>query len=216
MAISFDIQLATYNGALRRLGSTELVTLTEERRARRILDGVWENGRAVSKCLSRGDWNFALRSAKMEPETGIETAFGWQFAFEIPSDYERLSALGNDEFFRTSLTADQYAVEGDYWLANDDTLYARWISSDQEFGFDSGKWTVSFRDYLECYMAFRSCEPITSSRSLKGEIAQEMAESLKEGKSNDAMGEGVKFRPQGNWARSRGGRANRDRVNSLP
>lgn len=216
MAISGDVQLASYNGALRRIGSTRLASLTENRKSRRELDSAWENGRAVQKCLQRADWNFALRSAKMDAETGIETEFGWRYAFEIPSDYERLSALGRDEFFRTSLTALEYGVEGDYWLANDEELYARWVSSDPSFGFDSGKWTEGFRDYLECYLAFRVVEVLTGNRQLKADIFSEMRDALKEGKSTDAMEEGTKFRPPGSWVTSRGNRPYRDRVRQLP
>lgn len=216
MAISGDVQLATYNGALRRLGSTKLASLTEERKARRIMDDIWENGRSVRKCLARGDWNFALRAVKLDAETGIETEFGWSYAFQIPEDMVRLSALGRDEYFRTSLTGEEYAVEGDYFLTSDDELYVRFVSDDGSFGFDSGKWTPGFRDYLECYHAFHACEPITSSRTLKADLYQEMRDALGEAKTVDAMEEGVKFRPSGSWVRSRSGRNFRERVNRLP
>lgn len=206
MAITSDIQLSVYNGALRRLGSRRLASLTENRKPRRVLDDIWNNGEAVRKALTRADWNFALRAIKMEPDTDIETGFGFDYAYTKPEDFIRLSALGGDEYFRHSLIDGQYTDEAGFWLTGIDPLYVRFVSSDGSFGFDSSKWTPGFRDYLECEMAFEACEPITNSRSKLSDISVQKRDALAEAKSNDAMNEGVKMLPSGSWSRARGGR----------
>ena len=98
MAISADIKLDIYNGALLRLASRKLASLTEGRESRRVLDQYWgAQNKIVSYALERGDWNFALRARKLEADTAVEPQWGWTYAYEKPTDFRRLSALSGDE-----------------------------------------------------------------------------------------------------------------------
>ena len=51
MAITNSDRLDVYNGALRRLGSRRLASLTENREPRRVLDDIWNNGALVNYAL---------------------------------------------------------------------------------------------------------------------------------------------------------------------
>ena len=211
MAISNTDKLVIYNGALRRLGSRKLSTLTENREPRRVLDDIWDNARLVDYALERGEWNFAIRSVQGAYNPAIEPEFGFRRAFDKPDDFCRLATLSADEYFRTPMTAHQYTDEGGYWLSDADTLYIRYVSSHDSYGHDSSRWTDTFRKYLEAVMAFEGCERITNSAQKQDTLERQAMRLLSQAKSTDAMQEGVKFRPLGGWVTSRGQSIERDR-----
>lgn len=211
MAISNTDKLDVYNGALRRLGSRRLASLSESREPRRVLDDIWNNGAVVNYALERGEWNFALKAVQGAYNSSVQPEFGFRRAFDKPDDFRRLASLSTDEYFRIPMTASQYTDEGGYWLADDDTIFIKYVSSDGSYGHDSSRWTESFRYYLECVMALEAAERITNSRTKVADIAEAMRRYLSEAKSTDAMQEGVKFKPPGSWTISRGSTLDRER-----
>lgn len=219
MAISGDIKLDIYNGALLRLSSRKLSSLSEAREPRRVLDHFWgSQNKLVSYALERGDWNFALRARQLEADTAIEPEFGWEYAYAKPSDFRRLSSLSADERFNDALTAQGYADEAGYWLTDVEPLNVRYVSDDADYGFNSGVWTEGFRDYLEVRLAWLSCQRITNDDGLKGALGHDMKKALAAAKSVDAMEEGTKFLPAGSWSNARSGRwgRTREKSRSLP
>lgn len=207
MAITTEAKLAVYNGALRRLGSRQIASLTEAREPRRVLDSAWgADNDAVLTALERADWNFATRASQLTYETSITPGFGWTRAFAKPADLVRLTSLSDDAFFQRPLTDREYVEEANYWYCGYDTVYVRYVSSNTNYGLDSGKWPSSFKDYLECWLAWTCCERITNSTTKKVDLARDMRDSLKAAKSIDAMAEGVKFPPRGSWAAAKVGR----------
>lgn len=58
-------------------------------------------------------------------------------------------------------------------------------------------------------MALEACERITNSDTKMQLIERDQRKYLTQAKSTDAMQEGVKFRPVGAWASSRGGNYDR-------
>lgn len=212
MAISGDIKLSVFNGALRMLGSRRLAALSENREPRRVLDDIWNNGEVVDEALEQGDWNFALRSRMLDYESDVETGFGFRRAFARPSDFKRLSALSDNEYFRQPLTDQHYSAEGAYFLADLDVLYVRYVSNDGDYGQNSGLWTSAFKTYLEAKMAFEACERITNSTSKQNQIVGIMRDALANAKGVDGMNDGPKMIPHGSWstARNRGAIGRRD------
>lgn len=204
MAVSSEVKLAIYNGALRHLGSRNLSSLTENREPRRVLDDIWGSSNDMVKlALTRGEWNFGLRTMVLDYNPSIEPDFGFQRAFDKPTDYARLAGLSADEYFRTPLTNSQYVEEAAFWFSDHDAIYIRYVSTDTAYGMDSAKWSEPFKKYLEYYMAYEGCERITNSTTKEDRLYRKMTDALKVAKSNDAMAEGVKFLPSGSWVRSR-------------
>lgn len=211
MAVSSDVKLAIYNGALRRLGSRSLASLTENREPRRVLDDVWGDANNVVKlALERGEWNFAIRSVEGDYSPSVEPGFGFRRAFDKPTDFRRLAALSANEYFKPPLTNDDYMDEGGYWFTDQDVLYIRYVSSDGDYGLNSGLWPEIFKTYLECYLAAEACERITNSTNKVMINERAAKDALRDAKSHDAMNEGVKFMPGGSWSGARGGRVRRE------
>lgn len=211
MAISSEVKLALYNGALRRLGSRELASLTENREPRRVLDGIWGGSdRVVKKALEKGEWNFAIRTVEGTYSSTVEPDFGFRRAYDKPTDMRRLAALSADEYFGRPLVNAQYVDEAGYWFTDLDVLYVRYISDNTDYGLNSAAWPEAFKEYIECDLAWEACERITNATAKRDRIERDRMNALKSAKSNDAMAEGVKFLPHGSWSSSRSGRFGRN------
>ena len=206
MAITSDDKLKIYNGALRRLGSRRLGSLTENREPRRVLDDAWgSSDDTVKAALEKGEWNFAIRAVEGIYSPTIEPAFGHNRAYEKPDDFRRLAALSADEYFRHPLVDAEYSDEAGFWFASRDVLYIRYVSDHTDFGLNSSQWTEAFKTYLECDLAWEICERVTNSTSKRDRVERDRDNALRGAKSVDAMQEGVKFPPRGSWSMARGG-----------
>lgn len=214
MAILTTDKLDIYNRALGKLGSRKLSSLSENREPRRVLDGHWgDNDNLVTYALEIGDWDFATRIVELSYSPSVEPSFGHRYAFDKPSDLARVTSLSANEFFSAPLTARQYDSVADYWFADLQALYVKYVSSDASYGFNSAGWTEAFKQYLSDRLAWLSCERITNSTQKRDRLERDMMKAEARAKSNDAMAEGVKFPPAGSWAGSRfGARRERSRI----
>src|SRR5690606_11544358 len=108
-----------------------------DRKSRRELDGVFERG-GVRTCLKQGQWNFAMRTVRLDYSPSVEPDFGFARAFAKPEDWVRTCGVSEDEFFKSTLL--DYVDEAGFWFADIDTIYVRYVSDDVEYGLDYGKW----------------------------------------------------------------------------
>ncbi len=134
-------KLKIYNGALAIIGERQLASLTEERESRRQLDLIYDDG-GILGCLEAGQWYFAMRSQKITYDPSITPDWGYKFVFDVPSDHIRTCGLCQDEFFSVPLL--EYKEEANFWYANLQTIYVRFVSSDTNYGLDMSLWPASF------------------------------------------------------------------------
>ncbi len=195
-------QLTLYNGALRILGQSKLSSLTEDVEPRYVLDDIWSDG-ARDACLEAGYWNFAIRTVEASYNTGVEPDFGFQRAFDKPTDWLRTVSLASDDRFYCLLTDRSYKDEADYWFCDNDTLYIRYVSNDTSYGYDYGKWPQSFVKFVEAHLANEARYRILQANVKRTEIEKAYNKAKKDALSKDAMNEGVKFMPENGWAGAR-------------
>jgi hypothetical protein len=204
-------KLSVYQGACAALGTRRLVSLTENQLTRRELDGVFARG-GIRNCLSMGQWNFATRSVQLDYSPSITPQFGYQRAFDKPTDWVRTVGLCSDEYFREPLL--DVVDESGYWFADLDTIYLRYVSDDSQYGGDYSLWPENFNSLVECFFAREICLRITQNQSLKESLEQDFRRLLAKAKSTDAMDDATKFPPTGSWVRARRGNSSRrDRGN---
>lgn len=201
-------QLNLYNEALRLLGERKLLSLTENREPRRVLDDVWDGG-AINYCLEQGQWNFATRAVMIEKSTTQIPAFGYEFAFDKPSDCLRTIGVASDEYFNTPLT--QMIEEVGFWFTDIDPIYVRYISNSSEYGTDLTRWPQTFVKYVAAYLAHEASWGITQDKDKRRDAKAEMMMRLIDARSKDAMSDPTAFLPQGSWSAARAGGGNRDR-----
>lgn len=199
-------RLALYNGALRKLGQPRLSALTDEGKGRRALDDCYDE--VVAFCLERGLWNFAMRLVELETTPSADTTFGYSCIFDKPDDWIRTAGVTSDPRGNSPLLA--YDDRADYWLADIDTIYVRYVSNDPAYGLDLGRWPESFVQYVQTVLAFESCETVTGSDSRKGRLEKDVKAAFSNASNKDAMNEpSTRFLPVGRILSARGSAYNR-------
>ncbi len=201
-------QLSLYNEALRLCGERKLASLSENREPRRILDSVWD-ANAINYCLEQGQWNFAMRTAKIESNPSMQPPFGYQYAFDRPNDLIRISGLCSDEYFNNPLL--EYEEEAGYWFADVDEIYIRYVSNDASYGNDYSLYPETYMRYVATYLAVEIVDRLTQNASLYDKLYGLMKRRLTDARSKDAMADPTKFLPTGSWVRSRRGGSSSDR-----
>ena len=198
-------KLAIYNEALGHLGSRELASLAENRDPRRRLDRAWDN--AVRYTLEQAPWSFAIRSLQLEPTRSVTPAFGFSLAYQKPDDWLKTVELTSDERF--DCPVKRYSDESGFWWTDTDPLFARFVSTDPAYGFDLSRWSATFSTYLAIRLARQTCQRITGSSSMMGDLVKLEKEERKRAKANDALNTAPVFPPMGTWVRDRMGRGGR-------
>jgi hypothetical protein len=204
-------KLDLYNKALRMLGERKLASLSEERKPRRLLDDVWDQG-GIEYCLEQAQWHFAMRTIQIDYDPSIEPGFGYRRAFVKPSDWVRTSALTTDEYFNNPLTA--YSDEAGYWYSDHDLLYVKYVSNDASYGNDLNSWPTTFEDYVAAYFASEISLGVNSDENKYLALLKILDRKKLDAKSKDAQAESTKFPAPGSWSGSRTGtRSGRERGN---
>jgi len=211
-------RLAIYNNALMLAGEASLASLTEEGKRRRLLDRVWDSN-GTRYCLEQGQWQFAMRTQRIDYDPDIEPDFGYTRGFQKPTDWVLTSALCSDEFFNAPLRA--YADELDYWYADLDLIYVKFVSDDADYGGDLANWPATFCDYVDAYFASKVIFDLTSDKArvqfllgAQGKVdGGELGRRLKIAKSRAAMTQPSRTPPPGSWNRARYGGPRGDRGN---
>lgn len=196
-------RLSLYNSALLELGLRGLTSLTENRESRRVLDTAWNDG-AIEYCLEQGFWEFAIRTQEMTYDPSITPDFGYQYAYNKPSDYIRTYAFCSDEDFDNPIT--RYSDEANVWYTDFDTIYVQYVSDDTDYGFNYAAWSNTFTYMAALYLASQICIRLTQSQTKKDKIDKDLNRALVDARSKSAMNKPVRFMHPGTWssARNRG------------
>lgn len=206
-------RLSLYQGALLAVGERELTAVTDDTPSRRYLDQAWNSGDGfVNEVLNASQWTFATRTQQLSHETGVDLQFGHSYAFEIPSDMVRLTALCSDEFFNVPLTA--YQIEAGYYFASVDPVYVSYVSNDTAYGGDLARWPSDVGEYARLLLARKIVPRLNGNKTDLDRLDKDIKRALKDAKSANAMERPTAFPPTGSWVRARmGGRTGRERGN---
>ena len=201
---------ALYQQVLTELGDDSLLT-ERSGEARRAIDDVYDE--AVNECLEAGSWNFAMETIKATADTGITPSFGYSKVFAKPSDFLRTQSISEDEHLSTPLL--DYYDDINFWSAEYNPIYVRYVSNDTGMGLEKTRWTANFKRYVELELACRVCmrlladgELTVNSRSaILGTLELKRDKARRRALNLDALNEvNPKFPPEGSWGQSRGGR----------
>lgn len=204
-------QLKLYNGALRNVGEGALSSLSEARGPRYLLDAVWDED-PIKYCLEQGQWQFATRTVKLLASTDVEPDFGYQCAFEKPTDYCRTTGISESEFFHEPMT--RYSDEAGFWFADMDTIYVKYVSDDAEYGRSYALWSQSFGMYVSAFMAGQIAHRITGSKTTREDMEKVMEKLLSSAQGKDGLNRPTTFPSRGSLVAARHGRSgfyNRER-----
>lgn len=204
-------KLGLYNGALRILQERKLASLSENREPRRLLDDAYGDGStngAVRYCLEMGQWTFATRTVQVDYSPSVTPSFGYDYAFDQPSDLVRTIAVCADEDCMVPLL--RYSDERRYWYAYEQTLYVKYVSNHASYGADLSLWPENFAKLVEAYLAKEIAGNLTQGENKIILAERGWKEAKKEARSFDAMNKPTAFFPEGGWSASRRGRSRRN------
>jgi hypothetical protein len=94
--------------------------------------------------------------------------------------------------------------EPNYWFANCDPLYVKYVSNSSAYGKDLSIWPETFADYVALRLALKTCKRITGKEPSE-ELIRAEKKARMDARAKDAMNEPIGFPPVGTWVRSRGG-----------
>jgi len=194
-------KLAIYNGALALLSETPLSSLSENRSSRQWLDFAWDNDNLIDYCLQQGQWYFATRTMKMTPSTTLVPAFGWAYAYEIPSDFKGMVGLWIDSFCNVGL--QDYAIEAGVIYSAWDVIYLKYVSNAPTYGGNLAAWPQAFARFVQAELALLAEPSISNSPTIyqKVEIAQKKRRAI--ALNNDMRDKPMDTLPLGRWTKSR-------------
>ncbi len=191
-------KLGLYNGALLILGERKIASLAEAREPRRALDDAYDD--ALAYGLEAGFWNFAMRAVQADSSTSVTPTFGYNYAFTKPDDFVKLYAFSANETFVPPLL--DIVDEPNYWYANIDPLYVKYVSNDAAYGGDLSIWSETYSQYIQIRLAIKTCKRITGKQPDSDMVMMEKR-ALAQARSKDAMDEPPGFPPRGSWVNSR-------------
>jgi hypothetical protein len=197
-----------YNLALLQMKAS-VVAVGEVNEATRTLDALYDT--VLAEMLEAGFWVFAMRTVQITVDPLITPSFGYQSAFNKPSDWVRTYDISLNE----SMTPPLYGWIEEYnlFFADSDPLYVRYVSNAAVgYGMDLTRWTTRFAKAVAFELAARAGPKATgTSDSFKKTLLEEAAMALSKALMFEALREPPKRLPQGQWnqgrfARSRSGR----------
>lgn len=199
-------KLGVWNQALIHLGSSPIVTLTDDVKAVNVFNRAWSG--VVEEAFNQGDWNFAKEVAELVQ--GGTPSDGYNYSYDYPADYERTIAINPDPEFEVPFV---YFEELDGVInSNVAPLYIRYISTDKMADAEVGTWPTMFWRFVAVKLAYETCERITQSSSLEDRLERKEQKALFKARSVDARNEAGDVIKESSWLRSRRGGAGRGNV----
>jgi len=191
------------NAALRRGGGAKrILDLTDSVGSAGIAGDVLSFER--DELMRSGAWNFAITRIKLA-QLATLPAFGWSFAYALPSDFERVISV-HDNADGTGVVP--YKIES---IQQSDGSYINVIASDASDIYlrycrqitDPNLMTASFRQVLILRMAKIFAISIAKSNPLYQALDAEEQRAYRRARSVDGIEDWPEMLPEGSWASSR-------------
>lgn len=187
------------NAALRKIGGTDITSLTDGTKNANIAADLYEETR--DGLLRSHPWNFATRRASLA-QISTTPAFEFDFAHAVPADWLRTVSVHDNDAGLGSLYSRMENMSGTRAiLSNSDTVYMRYVAQVT----DTNAMTADFRAVLETMLAREFALPVASSNTMHGVMDDQLRPLLAKAQTSDAQGSSPERRPRGSWANSRGG-----------
>jgi hypothetical protein len=185
------------NAALQLIkNSRQIADRTEGSKEANACDVIFDELRDAM--LEMHTWTFAKKRVQLA-RISDAPAFGWDYAYELPSDCLRLMAVFDNGDARGSVA---YVLEDGALLTDATSVYIIYIRRLT----DPNQMSAAFRIALSKLLASRLAVTLTASPSLSSEMyKQYLDQDLPAAKSADSMQTGPKTLPESDWVSSRHG-----------
>ena len=165
-----EVQLC--NLALAKVGDEQITSLTENSKAARLCNLVYEPMRDAT--LRAHPWNFAIKRIELAANT-LTPAYEYNTQFTLPSDFLRL--IGTN-----MLDTAKFTVEGNQLLCNVSALKIKYIYAVT----DPNVFDWLFNEALSARIAAELSIPMTDNRSLTVDLFNLFSTKLSDARTADA------------------------------
>lgn len=207
-------KLQLWNRALYHLGEGKLVDTDPDvdgTEPAYVFDEMWPT--VALDALSRGDWDFAIKTAEISQSVTTTVIVGYNYAYDHPDDWVRTICYSLEPDFTDSVYAydadvDVYHERGSYFT-NADKFYLRYVSDDYVDDSEIAGYPPSYFEFCALLLAAQSCERLTQGTEQAQKLEKAAEKQLVKAKSNDARNLKQQRIRRGNWLRSFRGDADR-------
>lgn len=191
--------LQIYNDALLILGfgHQKLTEGASDSKFRTILDTVVDSG-LVESMLEDIGWFWAQSSTKISYNPSIDPAWGYRYAFDLPSNMRRLDGVFADDYMRHPIKF--YEQENSVIYADYQELYLKFVSDD--FITTPATWPALFRRLIGARLA-KDAAPSFQGQVDWQRVEQTFMSRESEAKSADVMASPPRVLSAGSWVGGR-------------
>jgi hypothetical protein len=185
------------NRALQKVGEARIADITEDVKAARECNAMFDAVRDTLLGDPRAVWNFATRRAVLSVD-GTEPAWGFAGAYPLPANAIRI--LEVDGFGHGDWRVEDHAGAPAILVDATGELHVRYVARIT----DTAVYPPLFAEALACQLALQLVETLTQSNTKKQLIAQELEQCLALARRADAREGAPRTLPDTGWAQVRG------------
>lgn len=183
--------------ALREITAVTIVDWEEDSPVGDITRDLW--GQAVRKALSRHEWRFAMKQAKLSKSSNTPTA-RHDYIYTLPGDFIRLATVADNDAMSPVMVGKDYRQFHDGIYTSAEDVYIEYVFYDEATSSPAiGTWPAWFIDVFSADYAAVLAGPLKSDRSRR-DMEKLAQERLSEDKSIDSSQQPVIHRPRSRWA----------------
>lgn len=176
------------NNALAKLGEDVIISLTENSKAARTCNLLFESIRDA--LLRSHPWNFAIRRVELAQLT-TTPVFEWSYEYQLPTDCLRALMLEEDDI--------EFKIEGRKLLTDNDTAKLKYIARVE----DPNEYDTLFAELLSARLAAEMAPILSDSTTLAQLMWELYQQKLKETRSMDAQEGSPENITANTWVESR-------------
>lgn len=176
------------NNALIKVGADAITALTEDVKAARVCNRIYEIMR--DDLLRSHPWNFAIARSSLA-KLSAAPAFGYSSQYQLPSDCLRV--LGVQDIYK------EYRIEGRKVLTDSNAIKLVYIKKEE----DPTQYDSSFSNLLALKLAAEIAYTMTNDAGLAQLLSREYKEELKKAKRLDAQEDSLKELTTTTWTDGR-------------
>jgi len=164
------------NNALIKIGEETITSLTEDSKAARLCNQIYEQTR--DSLLRSHIWNFAVKRLELAENT-TTPLFGFGQSFALPSDCLRVLCIEDSDIYPDYV----YQIEGRNLLTDESAAKIKYIARIE----DPNEFDLLFTETLSARLAFELAYPLAESNTLADLMHSLFKEKLAEARSIDGQ-----------------------------
>jgi hypothetical protein len=187
-----SIRIDVVNFGLGAIGESELNSIEDNSDKARVMKTFYYIAR--DSVLEEAEWTFAIR--RFNPaKSNLAPEWGWSFAYLIPSDIVRVTAVDRDFIGQTVMTDTRmqrnqitHVIEyvegiGRAILTNEDPIFCKGVRRIE----DEGIYSPLFVEAFSLKLAYLAALPLTQSTAIQKHAMGMYGDAIRKAKSRDAM-----------------------------